>query len=62
MVVLLPHAAVVARQFGVPCVVGASMIKIDIEKRQMEVNGRVLKEGDWITIDGEETVKRLSAN
>jgi pyruvate,orthophosphate dikinase len=46
------HAAVVARQFGVPCVVGASMIKIDMEKRQMEVNGRVLKEGDWISIDG----------
>ena len=26
------HAAVVARQFGVPCVVGASAIKIDLEK------------------------------
>ena len=33
------HAAVVARQFGVPCVVGASAIKIDLEKRLMECNG-----------------------
>ena len=31
------HAAVVARQFGIPCVVGASAIKIDLEKRQMTV-------------------------
>jgi pyruvate,orthophosphate dikinase len=46
------HAAVVARQFGVPCVVGASEIRIDLEKRQMEVNGKVVKEGDWISIDG----------
>ena len=34
------HAAVVARQFGIPCVVGASMIKIDLEKRVMEVTAR----------------------
>jgi pyruvate,orthophosphate dikinase len=31
------HAAVVARQFGIPCVVGASAIKIDLERRQMTV-------------------------
>ncbi len=46
------HAAVVARQFGVPCVVGASTIKIDLEKRLMECNGVVVKEGEWISIDG----------
>jgi len=46
------HAAVVARQFGVPCVVGASMVKIDIEKRQLEADGVVVKEGEWISIDG----------
>ncbi len=46
------HAAVVARQFGVPCVVGASAIRIDLDKRQMEVNGVVVKEGDWISLDG----------
>ncbi len=40
------HAAVVARQFGVPCVVGAAEIRIDLEKRQMVANGKVVKEGD----------------
>jgi len=45
-------AAVVARQFGVPCVVGASEIRIDQERRQMEANGIVVKEGDWISVDG----------
>jgi pyruvate,orthophosphate dikinase len=46
------HAAVVARQFGVPCVVGASMMQIDLEKRQMTSNGIVVNEGEWISIDG----------
>jgi pyruvate,orthophosphate dikinase len=46
------HAAVVARQFGIPCVVGASAIKIDLEKRQMVVEDTVIKEGDWISVDG----------
>jgi pyruvate, orthophosphate dikinase len=46
------HAAVVARQFGIPCVVGASAIKIDLEKRQMTVGDSVVKEGDWISVDG----------
>jgi pyruvate,orthophosphate dikinase len=46
------HAAVVARQFGVPCVVGASAIRISLEARQMEVDGKLVKEGDWISVDG----------
>jgi pyruvate,orthophosphate dikinase len=46
------HAAVVARQFGIPCVVGASMIKIDLENRTMEVDGIVVREGEWISVDG----------
>jgi len=46
------HAAVVARQFGVPCVVGASMVKIDLETRQMSANDVVVKEGEWISVDG----------
>ena len=46
------HAAVVARQFGVPCVVGASGIRIDLEKRQMTANEQVVKEGEWISVDG----------
>ncbi len=46
------HAAVVARQFGVPCIVGASMVQIDLDKREMNVNGVVIKEGEWISLDG----------
>jgi pyruvate, orthophosphate dikinase len=46
------HAAVVARQFGVPCVVGASDIQIDLKQRQFRANGIVVKEGDLISIDG----------
>jgi pyruvate, orthophosphate dikinase len=46
------HAAVVARQFGVPCVVGASMMNIDLKKRLLESSGTTVKEGDWISIDG----------
>jgi pyruvate, orthophosphate dikinase len=46
------HAAVVARQFGIPCVVGASAIKINMEARTMTVGDVVVKEGDWISVDG----------
>ena len=46
------HAAVVARQFGVPCVVGASDIVIDLNKREMTCRGFTVKEGEWISLDG----------
>ncbi len=46
------HAAVVARQFGVPCIVGASMVEINMSKREMIANGKLIKEGDWISMDG----------
>jgi pyruvate, orthophosphate dikinase len=46
------HAALVARQFGKPAVVGVSELNIDINKRQMYVKGMVIKEGDFISIDG----------
>jgi len=46
------HAAVVARQFGIPCVVGASAIKIDLENRRMTVGDKIVREGDWISVDG----------
>jgi pyruvate, orthophosphate dikinase len=46
------HAAVVARQFGVPCVVGAAKVQIDMEHRQMEANGTLVKEGEFISVDG----------
>jgi len=46
------HAAVVPASFGIPCIVGASMIKIDLEKRVMTVNDKMVHEGDWISVDG----------
>jgi pyruvate,orthophosphate dikinase len=46
------HAAVVARQFGLPCVVGASDITVDITNRLMKVGDRIIKEGDWLSING----------
>jgi len=46
------HAAVVARQFGVPCVVGAQGVVIDLERRLMNAEGVVVKEGEWVSIDG----------
>jgi len=46
------HAAVVARQFGVPCVVGASMMAINAEKREMKSGDTIVKEGEWISLDG----------
>ena len=46
------HAAVVARQFGIPCVVGASDARIDLETRTLKVGDLMVKEGDWISVDG----------
>jgi pyruvate,orthophosphate dikinase len=46
------HAAVVARQFGKPAVVGCEAIDIDLSARQLEVNGKVVKEGEWLSLDG----------
>ncbi len=46
------HAALVARQFGKPAVVGVSAMKIDLDKRVISVDGRDIQEGDWISIDG----------
>ncbi|MBN1538142.1 MAG: pyruvate, phosphate dikinase [Anaerolineales bacterium] len=46
------HAAVVARQFGVPCIVGAASIRINLEKLIMESDGKVVEEGEWISVDG----------
>src|SRR5215471_4541946 len=50
------HAAVVARGWGKCCVVGAEKLDIDYKSLSMSTNGRVVKEGDWITLDGSEGV------
>lgn len=46
------HAAVVARGFGKPCVAGATEIKIDTEAKTLTVGGKVVHEGDTITLNG----------
>jgi len=46
------HAAVVARGMGKCCVSGAGSCKIDYKERVMKVDGKVIKEGDWISING----------
>ena len=46
------HAAVVARAMGKPAVVGAEMIKIDLDRKEFRVGDVVVREGDIITIDG----------
>ncbi len=47
------HAAVVARGLGLPCVVGCEEIKVDVERRLFEVNGKIVREFDEISIDGD---------
>ena len=46
------HAALVARQFGTPAVVGVSSLEIDLANRRMHVGNQEIKEGDWLSIDG----------
>jgi len=46
------HAAVVARGMGIPCIVGAESIKLDLENKLFTVNGVTVRENDIITIDG----------
>ena len=46
------HAAVVTRGMGKPCVAGAGMVKVNEKGRCFEVDGKVIKEGDWISLDG----------
>ncbi len=50
------HAAVVARGWGKCCVVGCEQLDIDYAEKSMRVNGRVIRQGDWITLDGSEGV------
>ncbi len=46
------HAAVVARQFGVPCVCGAEALDINVRDRIMKVGETEVHEGDTVSIDG----------
>ncbi len=46
------HAALVARQMGKVCVVGCADLEIDYQKRRMVVGDRVIREGNYISLDG----------
>ena len=46
------HAALVARQFGKPAVVGIEALNINLEEREMQLGDTLVREGDWISIDG----------
>ncbi|MEJ2288840.1 MAG: pyruvate, phosphate dikinase [Deinococcales bacterium] len=46
------HAALVARQFGKPAVVGISELEINLEAREMTIHDQTVKEGEFISIDG----------
>ncbi len=46
------HAAVVARGMGKCCVSGAGEIVVDYKAKTVEMNGKVYKEGDWISLNG----------
>ncbi|WP_302608245.1 pyruvate, phosphate dikinase, partial [uncultured Bacteroides sp.] len=46
------HAAVVARGMGKCCVSGAGALNIDYKARTVEVDGVLLKEGDYISLNG----------
>lgn len=46
------HAALVARGWGKCCIVGCGTISIDVGKKEINVHGKVLKEGDWLTLNG----------
>lgn len=46
------HAALVARQMGKVCVAGCGALEIDYHSRKMDVKGKTLAEGDYISIDG----------
>ena len=52
------HAAVVARGWGKCCIVGAETLDIDYKTKSMKdgKSGKVVKEGDWLTLDGSEGV------
>ena len=46
------HAAVVARGMGKCCVSAANNLIIDYKSRTLSINGKELKEGDWLSLDG----------
>jgi pyruvate,orthophosphate dikinase len=46
------HAALVARGWGKCCIVGCSALHIDYAKKEIHADEKILKEGDWVTLNG----------
>jgi len=46
------HAALVARGWGKCCIVGCSELEIDLDNKTVTVNNKILKQGDWISLNG----------
>jgi pyruvate,orthophosphate dikinase len=49
---LVSHAAVVARGMGTPAICGAEAVRIDLDAKQFDVDGTIVREGDVISING----------
>jgi pyruvate,orthophosphate dikinase len=46
------HAALVARGWGKCCIVGCSALHLDYSAKTLMMGGKILKEGEWITLNG----------
>jgi pyruvate,orthophosphate dikinase len=46
------HAALVARGWGKCCIVGCGALHIEYEKKELHIDSKILKEGDWVTLNG----------
>ena len=50
------HAALVARGWGKCCIVGCADLNIDFNSQEMRVNNKVIKKGDWVSLNGSKGV------
>ncbi len=46
------HAALVARGWGKCCIVGCGGLHVDLSRKEVKSGDKILKEGDWITLNG----------
>ena len=46
------HAALVARGWGKCCIVGCAGLEIDYGAKELHIDGKILKEGEWVTLNG----------
>jgi pyruvate,orthophosphate dikinase len=53
------HAAVVARGWGKCCIVGCEQLDVDYGAKVAHANGKTFRQGDWITLDGNDGVVYL---